>query len=177
MHGQSLSRDDRRSVVKLRLLAVTFCLFLAANDLSIYFGVHSESVQAMFSGMLGMGTHNNHFFMPQLNVTNLGDYYFVSSVQIEGLNANTEELQAIQRGLLARQGKKTMVYNQVIRSITRRLCEGGGSVRLELRSVDGKEVHLAHACGDADFGSENRWIPIRLHPPTIDYETLRWLWQ
>jgi hypothetical protein len=177
MRNQLLSQNARRSIAKVRLVTLMFCSLLVVNDLSIYFGVHSESVQAMFSGLLGIGTHNNHLFMPQINVTTIGDYYFVSSIQIEGLNANTEELQAIQRWVLSRQGKKTLVHNQVIRSITRRLCDHGGTVRLKLRSTEGKEVNVENACSDAVFGSENRWIPIRLHPPAIDYATLQWLWQ
>jgi len=177
MSTKLLPHDARRSIVKVRLVTLMCCSLLVVNDLSIYFGVHSESVQAMFSGLMGMGTHNNHLFMPQFHVTTIGDYYFVSSVQIDGLNANTEELQAIQRWVLARQGKKTLVYNQVIRSITRRLCDHGATVRLKLRSTEGRDVNVENACRDAVFGSENRWIPVRLHPPTIDYGTLQWLWQ
>jgi hypothetical protein len=177
MSAHPLSPNDHRSIAKVRLVTVLFCSLLAVNDLSIYFGVHSESVQAMFSGLLGLDTHNNHLFMPQFHITSIGDYYFVSSVRIEGVNANTEELQAIQRWLLARQGKKTLVYNQVIRSITRRLCNHGGSVRLQLRSVEGREINVENACRDAIFASENRWIPIRLHPASIEYGTLQWLWQ
>jgi hypothetical protein len=177
MSAQLLAHNDRRSIAKVRLTTLLFCSLLVMNDLSIYFGVHSESVQAMFSGLVGLGTHNNHFFMPQFNVTTIGDYYFISSVQIDGVNANTEELQAIQRWMMSRQGKKTMVHNQVIRSIARRLCDHGGTVRLRLRSPEGKDVNIENACSDAVFRSEDRWIPIRLHPPSIEYGTLQWLWQ
>jgi hypothetical protein len=177
MPTEQLSQHDRRALAKVRLVTVLCCSLLVANDASIYFGVQSDSVQAMFSGLRGMGARNNHLFMPQFNVTTIGDYYFVSSVQIEGLNANTEELQVIHRWLLSRQGKKTLVYNQALRSITRRLCEHGGTVRLKLRSIEGNDVAVENACMDAVFASEDRWIPVRLRPPSIDYKTVRRLWQ
>jgi hypothetical protein len=163
------------SVNRVRILTFLFCSFLALNDLSIYFGIRSESVQAMFSNLGAIGNRNNHLFMPQFMVMATGDYYFVTSVQIEGSMPETEEIATIRKFLKSIEGKKTLVHNQVIRSITRRLCNHGGTVRLSLAEITGHALHLENACLDPVFASENRWIPIRLAAPTLDLEKLQQL--
>ena len=160
-------------VKKIRVLTFLLCSFLISNDLSVYFGVHSESVQAMFSNLIAVGNNNNHLFMPQFRITHLGDYYFVSSVRIDGLREDTEEVKAIRSWLATDWGENTLLHNQVIRSVTRRLCNHGGTVRLDLIQMTGAKIHLENACNDPFFASESRWIPIRLHAPYLDYGWLQ----
>jgi hypothetical protein len=183
MHTETAPVDDPHklqygtvdSVKRIRILTLLFCSLLALNDLSIYFGVRSESVQAMFSNLVAIGKRNNHLFMPQFMIISTGDYYFVTSVQIDGLRPETEEITTIRKFLKSTEGKKTLVHNQVIRSITRRLCNHGGKVRLSVAQITGHQLQLENACLDPVFATENRWVPIRLAAPTLDLEKLEQL--
>ena len=172
IHGPHESRDAS-PIKRVRILTCLFCAFLALNDLSVYFGVRSESVQAMFSNLVGLGNHNNHLFMPQFMIMSPADYYLVTSVEVEGLRPETEEITTIRKWLRSTKGKKLLVHNQVIRSITRRLCSHGGIVRLGLAQIAGDPLYLENACLDPVFASEDRWIPIRLAAPTLDLKKLQ----
>jgi hypothetical protein len=146
----------------LRRVVIAIGVLLTCNNLLPYVGLRDESCQTMFSGLLLQPRTNNHIFVPQHSLSDIGTYWSDLHATVSPAPNPASDGAVLVAWLDTPQRYRNA---EAVRSVVRRLCVAGHRVGLRATFADGTQVDAADACADSRLSRPHAWIPVRLFDP------------
>lgn len=147
---------------KLTIAVAGLIALLTLNNALPYVNAKDDSCQTMFCGLDWREDDNNHFFMPQLTLSDHWASYEITDVSVTPWPTPDERRARVVAEWLADETRDK--GTEATRAAIDHLCDDGRAVALSFRRLDGPPEldRREDACADDALRAWSRWIPVRL---------------